>query len=498
MATTSKSDLGRVHALWTLAALGQLKPATLLPAFTHENAGIREQAAKLSEPFLKSDPQVAQALLKLADDKDGFVQLQVAFSLGELPGDSAVAGLSKLANDDTWTKAAILTSLNGRELLFLEAVLKSASSESNKSNWAEQLAALIAARGDQAGLAGILKLAFSAEYESVVANSVLNGLSVGAERTGKNLDAIIPAEMKPILQKRIESALSTMKNTTAPTSARMSALRLARLGSAEAFADACDSMLSNKNSFAIQMAAVQALSSSNTAKLADRLISHWSDLGPTQRREVVEALVTRADRLTSLMDAMEAGTISPTELDMARRKQLLESKDSRIAGRAKSVFGSLPSVSRDQVLKNYSPAITLAGKVQAGENVFKKACATCHKAGTSTIGAEVGPNLITVISRSPADLLGHILEPNREIAPQYVNYSVAMKDGRILTGLIASESTNSLVLKRAEGVMETVSKSQVDEIRSTGQSLMPEGLEQGLNPQDFADLIAYIRQLGSK
>ena len=43
-----------------------------------------------------------------------------------------------------------------------------------------------------------------------------------------------------------------------------------------------------------------------------------------------------------------------------------------------------------------------------------------------------------------------------------------------------------------------VTKSQVDEIRSTGQSLMPEGLEQGLNPQDFADLIAYIRQLGSK
>ena len=498
MATTSKSDLGRVHALWTLAALGQLKPATLLPAFTHENSGIREQAAKLSEPFLKSDPQVVQALLKLADDKDGFVQLQVAFSLGELPGDSAIGGLSKLANDDTWTKAAILTSLNGRELSFLEAVLKSASSDSNKSSWAEQLAALIAARGDQAGLAGILKLAFSPGYESVVANSVLNGLSVGAERTGKNLDSIISAEMKPILQKRIESALSTMKNTTAPTSARMSALRLARLGSAEAFAEACDSMLSNKNSFAIQMAAVQALSSSNTAKVADRLISHWSDLGPTQRREVVEALVTRADRLTSLMDAMEAGTISPTELDMARRKQLLESKDSRIAGRAKSVFGSLPSVSRDQVLKNYAPAITLAGKVQAGENVFKKACATCHKAGTSTIGAEVGPNLITVISRSPADLLGHILEPNREIAPQYVNYSVAMKDGRILTGLIASESTNSLVLKRAEGVMETVSKSQVDEVRSTGQSLMPEGLEQGLNPQDFADLIAYIRQLGSK
>jgi len=55
-----------------------------------------------------------------------------------------------------------------------------------------------------------------------------------------------------------------------------------------------------------------------------------------------------------------------------------------------------------------------------------------------------------------------------------------------------------LVLKRAEGVTETVARSQVEEVRSTGQSLMPEGLEQGLVPQDFADLISFIRQIGSK
>jgi putative heme-binding domain-containing protein len=158
----------------------------------------------------------------------------------------------------------------------------------------------------------------------------------------------------------------------------------------------------------------------------------------------------------------------------------------------------LPNTSRGDVLKTFAPAAKLTGRVNEGEAIYKKACATCHRAGTATVGADVGPNLLTVVSRSPEDLLGHILEPNREIAPQYVNYSVAMKDGRVLTGLIASESTNSLVLKRAEGVTETVARSQVDEVRSTGQSLMPEGLEQGLAPQDFADLISFIKQIGAK
>ncbi len=500
LATTSTSALARAHALWTLAALGQLKPALLLPAFTHENPGLREQAARLSEPFLKTSPELAFALVKLADDKDGFVQLQTAFSLGELPGEPAIDALCRLASGDTWIKAAILTSLNGRELAFLNSLLpKSSLAESDKANWAEQIAILIASRGDKTSLEGLLKSAFAPDHQELIANPVLNGLSVGADRTGKNLNSILPEELKPLLQNRIGAALATMKANSASPTKRLSALRLARLSPAEDFADACDSMLARQNSFAIQMAAVQALSSLNSpnAKVAERLIAHWSDLGPTQRREVIEALVTRPERITALLSAIEAGTIAPTELDIARREQLLQSKNSQVADRSKAVFAALPSVSRDQVLKSFAPALKLSGNITQGENVYKKACATCHKAGKANVGAEVGPNLVTVIARSPADLLGHILEPNREVAPQYVNYSVAMKDGRILTGLIASESTNSLVLKRAEGVTETLARSQVEEVRSTGQSIMPEGLEQGLKPQDFADLIAFIRQIGS-
>ncbi len=139
----------------------------------------------------------------------------------------------------------------------------------------------------------------------------------------------------------------------------------------------------------------------------------------------------------------------------------------------------------------FRPALALTGDREKGRAAFKKVCATCHKA--EGVGIDVGPNLATVTGRTPEDLLLHILDPNREVQPTYVNYNVATTDGRILTGIIADESANAVTLKRAEGVTDVVPRSRIETIASTGQSLMPEGLEKGMNAQDFADLITYLR-----
>lgn len=500
LAKNSDSALGRTHALWTLAALGKLTPATLLPAFKHENPGVREQAAKLSEPFLKSDPATASALVALATDADGFVRLQAAFSLGELASADTTTGLVKIATSgevDSWLRAAILSSIAGREVEFLAGVVN-AGSPAKAAGWAEDIATLVAARGNAAELAQLLDIAFAADHQKAMADPVLNGLAQGAARGGKNLGSLIPDSRKALLNQRISLALATIRDNQKAAGDRISAIRVARLGSSADLAMACESMLTAENPPTVQLTAVQTLSALNRPGVADLLVSRWKDLGPTQRREVLEALFARPERLTSLIKAMETEIIPLTEVDPARRSQLAESKNADLATRAKALFAKLPSLSRADVLKAYASAAKLDGKWDAGETVFKKVCATCHKAGGSDYGADVGPNLQTVISRSPEDLLGHIIEPNREIAPQYLNYSVAMKDGRVLTGMIASESSNSIVLKRAEGVLETVPRAQIEEVRSTGQSLMPEGLENGLKPQDFADLILFIKQIGSK
>lgn len=501
VATSSDFALGRAHALWSLASLGILKPETLAPAFNHSEPGLREQAAKLSEPFLKSNPEMVVALTKLADDPDGFVRLQAAFSLGEVASTESTEALTRIAcqDPDSWTKAAILSSISGREISFLTLLLaNSKAADSQKTAWAEEIAALVASRADEMELTSLLELGFATDRQKILADPILNGLALGASRSGKNLGTLIPASQKKLLGERIEVALATIRDTKQSESIRIGAIRVARLGSAANLAKACEAMLGADNPPSVQLAAVQTMSSLGQPALADILLGHWESLGPSQRREVIEALMVREDRQIALVKAIEKGIIPPAELDPARRSQLSESKNKEVSQRAKAVFASLPSVSRQDVLKNYASTIKLVGDWQAGEAVFKKVCATCHRAGNSSVGADVGPNLQTVVSRSPEDLLGHILEPNREIAPQYLNYSIGMKDGRVLTGMIAAESSNSIVLKRAEGITETVARSQIEEVRSTGQSLMPEGLEKGLEPKDFADLIQFIKQIGSR
>ena len=107
----------------------------------------------------------------------------------------------------------------------------------------------------------------------------------------------------------------------------------------------------------------------------------------------------------------------------------------------------------------------------------------------------MGPNLATVQNRTPDGLLTQILDPNREVSPNYLQYVVALDDGRVVTGAIASESPTSITLKRAENVQETILRQNIEEISSTGKSLMPEGLEEKINPQEMADLLAFLLNL---
>ena len=63
-----------------------------------------------------------------------------------------------------------------------------------------------------------------------------------------------------------------------------------------------------------------------------------------------------------------------------------------------------------------------------------------------------------------------------------------------MTGMIASETANSVTLKRAEDATDTVERSEIEQLRSSGLSIMPEGLEKQIDPAAMADLLAYLLQ----
>ena len=143
-------------------------------------------------------------------------------------------------------------------------------------------------------------------------------------------------------------------------------------------------------------------------------------------------------------------------------------------------------------MQAHQSVLELSGRPTQGREVFRKKCSLCHQAGD--LGTQVAPNLASVKNKSAADLLISILDPNREAQPNFNVYTVITLQGKVLTGIIASETATSITLKRAEGKQDVVLRSNIDELISSGVSLMPVGLEKELSKQDLADVIAFIKQ----
>src|SRR5207244_9992286 len=138
----------------------------------------------------------------------------------------------------------------------------------------------------------------------------------------------------------------------------------------------------------------------------------------------------------------------------------------------------------------YQAVLSMKGDAAQGRKVFETACASCHRIGN--LGSDLGPNLATIRQWSPDQVLINILDPNLEVAPNFVAYTVETRDGRTLDGIIAGESAASLTIKRAEGVTETVLRRDITAISGSGLSLMPEGVETAVSVEQMADLIAFL------
>ena len=126
-----------------------------------------------------------------------------------------------------------------------------------------------------------------------------------------------------------------------------------------------------------------------------------------------------------------------------------------------------------------------------GLAIFRERCATCHQRADR--GNDIGPDLRSVIAHEPARLLAEILDPNADVQPGYHAYNCRLQSGEELYGIIASETATSLTIKFPDGTLRTVLRSDIAALEDSNRSLMPEGLEAGLTPQDISDLIALLR-----
>ena len=168
--------------------------------------------------------------------------------------------------------------------------------------------------------------------------------------------------------------------------------------------------------------------------------------------------------------------------------------DSRSAAASSMWSGSTfaaTSADRAKVIKDYAAVATLTGSATRGRELFTKNCGVCHKLKGE--GREIGPDLGQVATRDTDWLLTAILDPNAAVESRYLAYTAETKAGREFTGIITAETPNNIVMKSADGTEETILRTDLKSLTGSGLSLMPEGMESALKPQDMADLLAFIR-----
>ena len=246
--------------------------------------------------------------------------------------------------------------------------------------------------------------------------------------------------------------------------------------------------LSARNPPEIQRIAIRRLVE---MKEIPALLATWNETTPTVHQALLTELLANRSHTESLLHSLESGMIPPGSIDSASRDRLVRYPNSKIRGRARTVFGDTANPDRQAVIDSHAIALKLDGNRNQGLLVFQTACAICHR--LEGIGRDLGPNLAALSDKTGPSLLAAILDPNRAIEDKYLLYQLSLAGDESLAGMIDRETGDSLTLQLLDGTTRTVLRNQISAIRSTGRSAMPEGLEAALTPQQIADLIAFLQ-----
>ncbi len=318
--------------------------------------------------------------------------------------------------------------------------------------------------------------------EGLVRGMISHGVSVA------ELDAL-PALSGRVAKWRDE-ALQALKRKELPAATQALAT-LAVFAPLDAVAPEIPALFEPSQPAELQLAALEALGSYREPAVADILLDAWPKLTPALKDKAIALILTRTDRIAKLLDAFEAKKMLPGQLSAAARATLLRQKNEPLASRIAKLLGGTNS-NRAEVIAKYQSALSLAGDPVRGAKVYETTCMVCHKHGDQ--GNDIGPHLGTIKGWTAEQILTNVLDPNREVSPNFALYLVETTDGRTLSGLISSESAGNLTLKQADGSQVPVLRSEVKSLTSPGASLMPEGLEAGITADQMADLIAFLRK----
>jgi putative membrane-bound dehydrogenase-like protein len=531
-----------MHALWTLEGLGvvngdaQNAISGVLRSLSHKSPAIRRAAVTV---LPATAPMIQMISEKgLLRDPDVQVRLAALLKLSEIPFDDKASGLAGdmvvelLADGSLKSDAVLWDAATSAAAAHAPAFLR-ALAKADKLGSDQRAAALIEriaehyARGGPVDSISAIAAALPTMPKQQAA-SILTGFAKGWPATDQQpkldatatdaLDKLVASDMATFgkqisllarrwnvtsLEKRFAevaaSFLMQLRDEKASDEARAAAasgvveLRSKDPAVFEDFAE----YLTPRTSPIIAKGVLEALGKSDAQGIGKQLAATTPSLTPAIRPTAIRVMLTKPEWTRDLLDSIDKGQIAIDALSLDQKQYLLSHPTKGVAFRARATFakgGALPNPDREKVIAELTAHLKDEGDPKLGKAIFTQHCAKCHRHGLE--GAKIGPDLTGMAVHPKAHLLTEIMDPNRSVEGNYRQYIITTKAGRVITGLLASESKTAIEVVDAEAKTNVLQREDIDELQATPKSLMPEGFEKQIPPKDLVNLLAFLTERG--
>jgi len=517
----------RLHGLWALVGTGRLEPAFHARLLQHADPAYRAWGVRAAGSFRAVEPGIRDRVAALARDRSPDVQLQVAIAARKIEGLDplpvlvevlSACGEDRLIPAIAWQNLHPLLPGQGSRFVWLigRADLRDAPA----------LAKLLPRAVDRilgepdANLGPVREvLGRLVDQDTKLARQCLAVIAdrlqeLSEARRGKLRDRLSPV-IRPILTGDPTGPLSFDAQLLASrlgigsldagfirerfaTVNQPEAIRLQALDALIAFQDPSlpqvvgQVLASGPPGFLARILA--ALGRLDNPKIAQVVLAKLPALEPELQPLAVDLLLQREPWARKLLDAVLAGKLPRSTLDVNQLRKILESNDREAIWAVEKAWGTIRSErdpQREKVVVTMGDYLRRhPGDPRAGRAVFRNLCAQCHTIYGE--GQAVGPDLTGNGRGSFDQLLASIFDPSLVIGPAFQTTTVVTEGGRNLTGLVVEDSDRRIVLKLPGGGQEVVPRNDVKFTRTSKLSMMPEGIENLLGKGELADLFAFL------
>ncbi|MCB0667384.1 MAG: c-type cytochrome [Saprospiraceae bacterium] len=520
---STESSVGKVHAIWLLESKNQMEEEILLRMLGDTEAGVRENAVRISEGYLSSSEALQQKLLEMVSDPHPKVRFQLLLTLGNLSdARSAIVRNEILFQDveDAWVQYAALSATDFDALaLFREAASKlGAIRTPGTESFFRKLSQLIARSGSAKELNRFLADMLASPAEYWFSPLVLEGITNAFKRdqvlqmTPENVrrlssrftisaDPALRHQSLSLLQAAgffqtpenplLKQAINFTHQQELDKSLLADAIQIIGWSGTERHFALLQDLFATRQNPEICKVILEAMNAISTEMTADFMVSEWSTLVPEERKTGIQIFFKNDENRSVLLQAISEGKIQPSNLTWGQTVSLLNSSNPSIRSLARAHLQG-NELNADTVWQTYQECLQLSGQVEQGQEVFRTHCGSCHqKAGK--LGVAFGPDLAAVQNRNKTALLVDVLQPNRSIADGYELWILSLDSGNSLSGIISEQSPTSLTIRDATGHETTIAREDIKELTASEWSAMPENLHTQISQSQMADLLAFLK-----